>query len=111
MNKAEEFYLTLLGQSSSHSNHVLYYYSVELIKDNQGDYKEAVRYYEQALSINEQILSPTDLRLATSYNNMDGTYDDMKEYPNIANSYFQKALDIFERSLPLNHPDIQNTLN
>ena len=47
--------------------------------------------------------------LAVSYTCFGAVYYSMKEYSK-AKSYFQKALDIRQRSLPSNHPDIQTSL-
>ena len=105
MNKAEELYLTLLEQKPSQSDQGHYYHQLGLIKDQQGDYKKAVRYYEQALSIDEKILSPTDPDLATSYSCIGTVYYNMGEYSK-ALSYYDKALDIRQKTLPANHPDL-----
>ena len=110
VNKAEELYLTLLEQKPSQSDQGVYYHQLGLIKDRQGDYKEAVRYYEQALSIQEKILSPTDPELATSYNNIGEVYRNMGEYSK-ALSYYEKALDIDQKTLPANHPDLATSYN
>ena len=47
--KAEELYHTLLDQTSNLADQGHYYYQLGRIKNDQGDYKEAIRYYENAI--------------------------------------------------------------
>ena len=110
MNKAEELYLVLLQQKSSERDRAAYYHQLGLIKDQQGDYKEALAYYERAISIEEKILSPTDSLLATSYNNIGLVYKNMGEYSQ-ALSYYNKCLAIYEKTLPANHPLLATSYN
>ena len=110
MNKAEELYLVLLKQNPSEEDQAHYYHHLGLIKYQQGDYKEALRYYERAISIEEKILSPTDSLLATSYNNIGMVYYSMGEYSQ-ALSYYNKSLAIYEKTLPANHPDFAQSYN
>ena len=110
MNKAEELYLVLLQQKPSERDQARYYHQLGLIKYQQGDYKEALRYYERAISINKKILSPTDSMLATSYNNIGLVYKNMGEYSQ-ALSYSNKCLAIQEKTLPANHPSLATSYN
>jgi tetratricopeptide (TPR) repeat protein len=43
--------------------------------------------------------------LANFYNNIRGLYTNMGDYSK-AFSYYERDLNIFQRSLPLNHPNI-----
>ncbi|CAF4176604.1 unnamed protein product, partial [Adineta steineri] len=64
-DKAEELYKVLLEQPSSESDKALYYNNLGCIKNDQGDYKQAIEYYEKALGVCEKTL-PANLRsLAT----------------------------------------------
>ena len=45
----------------------------------QGDYPKAIGYYQQSISIKEQILGTEDLNTATSYNNLGLIYKKTKE--------------------------------
>ncbi len=49
----------------------------------------------------------SDPSLPTSYGNLDLVYDNMGEYSK-ALAYFEHALDISQRSVPPNHPNIQD---
>ncbi|CAF4211601.1 unnamed protein product, partial [Adineta steineri] len=64
-DKAEELYQVLLEQPSIESDKALYYNNLGCIKNDQGDYKQAIEYYEKALGVCEKTL-PANLRsLAT----------------------------------------------
>ena len=105
LESAEKLYLTLLEQKPVERDLGLYYHQLGLIKNGQGEYKEAIRYYEQAISIEEKIHSPTDSHLAISYGNIGGVYKNMGECSK-ALFYYEKALDIQQKALPDNHPSL-----
>ena len=105
VNKAEELYLALLEQKPSEPNQALYYHQLGLVKNEQGNYKEAVNVYERAISIGERVLPPTSPLLTISYNNIGVVYMNVEDYCQ-ALSYFNKALAIQEKTLPVNHPDL-----
>ena len=110
VDKAEELYLALLLQKPAEEDEGAYYHQLGSIKDQQGDYKEAVRYYQQALSIRERIFPSTDPLLATSYNSIGAVYDDMGDFSQ-ALSFYNKALDIRLKTLPPSHPDLATSYN
>ncbi|CAF0851681.1 unnamed protein product [Adineta steineri] len=109
-NKAEELYNILLEQTSDDNEKALCYGGLGYIKDDQGDYEKAIRYYEQGLEIKQKNLSLNHPSLATSYTNIGNVYGSMGEYSK-ALSFYEKALEIRERTLPLNHPDLANSYN
>jgi len=45
--------------------------------------------------------------LATSYNNIGWVYSNIGDYSK-AHSYYERALDIWQRALPPNHPSIRD---
>ena len=110
IDQAEKLYLTLLEHPQTQREQGLYYHQLGLIKAMQGDYQVAQRYHEQALSINEKILSPTDPNLATSYHNVGTIYSNMAKN-STALIYFEKALSIKEKTLPINHSDLATSYN
>lgn len=110
VDKAEELYLALLKQKSSARDEGLYYHCLGLIKDRQGDYTEALKYYEQAITIKEKVLAPNDPRLARSYNSIGVVYDNMGQCSQ-AILYFNKALTIRNIALHTDHPDVANSYN
>ena len=110
LNKAEELCLTLLGQSLEQHDRAYYHNDLGRIKDQQGDYEAAVRYYEQALAVNEKNLPANHPYLATSYNNIGLVYSKMEQYSK-ALSFYEKVLDIDHETLPANHPDFATSYN
>ncbi|CAF1457188.1 unnamed protein product [Adineta steineri] len=104
-DKAEELHKVLLEQPSNESDKGFYYNNLGTAKYHQGDYDQAIEYYEKALEIWEQTLPADHPSLATSYNNIGGVYVDMGEYSK-ALSFYEKALTIKEQTLPANHPSL-----
>ncbi|CAF3663159.1 unnamed protein product [Adineta steineri] len=109
-NKAEELYNVLLEQKSDESEKAYYYHQLGYIKHNQGDYKKAILYYEQAVEIREKFLPSNHRDLATSYNNIGSVFNRIGEYSK-ALSYYEKALEIREKFLPSSHPDLASSYN
>ena len=70
-----------------------------MMKDEQGEYQEAIVFYEKSLEIKKKTLAPNDPDLAASYNNIGLVYFNMGEYPKALSSY-EKALAIRQQSLP-----------
>ncbi len=73
-----------------------------VIKSDQGEYAEAIRFYEKSLKIEQKIFSPTDPNLAPSYDNIGSVYEEIREYSKVL-SYYEKALEIYKKSLPATH--------
>ncbi|CAF0764713.1 unnamed protein product [Adineta steineri] len=108
--KAEELYQALLEQSPSESDNALYYNNIAYVKDNQGDYEQAIEYYRKAFGIWEKTLPANHPNIATSYNNIGSVYNNMGEYSK-ALSFYEKALEIEEKALPANHPNLATSYN
>jgi tetratricopeptide (TPR) repeat protein len=109
-NKAEELYNILLEQTSDDSERAHYCHQLGYIKDKQGDYDEAIYYYEKALGILGKNVSPNHPSLAASYNNIGGVYKNMEKYLE-ALSFYEKALDIYKRSRSANYIDLAISYN
>ncbi|CAF4636817.1 unnamed protein product, partial [Didymodactylos carnosus] len=109
-DKAEELYKVLLEQTSDHDSKSHYYNQLGYVKDDQGDYKQAIRYYEQGLEIKQKILPPDDPLLAASYNNIGATYRNMGQHSQ-ALSFYKTALEIRKKVLPSDHPDMAQSYN
>jgi len=109
-DKAEELYSILIEQISDEHDKGHYYNQLGYIKDGQGDYIQAIWYYEKALEIKEKTLSPHHSSLAISYGNIAGVYYNMGEYLK-ALSFYEKALEIQQKTLSSNHSDLANTYN
>ena len=55
-DKAEELYGVLLEQTSDEGEKALYYNNLGYVKNDQGDYKKAIWYYEKSLEIRQKPL-------------------------------------------------------
>ncbi|CAF3872443.1 unnamed protein product [Adineta steineri] len=104
-DKAEELYKALLEQSSSETGKASYYNNLAYVKNNQGDYEQAIQYYRKALEILEKTHPVNHPLLATSYNNVGSGYGSIGEHSK-ALSFYEKALGIQEKTLPENHPSL-----
>ena len=56
MDRAEELYMTLLEQASGESDRSYYNHQLGYVKNAQGDYKEALSYYEKCLDMQQKTL-------------------------------------------------------
>jgi tetratricopeptide (TPR) repeat protein len=108
--KAQQVYEILLEQATKESEKPHIYHQLGLFKYEQGEYQEAITFYEKSLEIREKTLPPNHPDLAASYNNIGLVYDSMREYSK-ALSYYEKALEIKQQSLPPNYPSLANSYN
>ncbi|CAF5164975.1 unnamed protein product, partial [Rotaria magnacalcarata] len=104
-DQAEELYNELLKGTSTDSDIAYIYHKLGRVRQGQGEYPEAVKFYEKSLEIERKTLPEDDASLATSYNNIGVVYRNMGEYSK-ALEYYEKANKILEISLPPNHPDM-----
>jgi tetratricopeptide (TPR) repeat protein len=109
-DKSQEVYEALLGQTTDEGEKAPIYHQIAYVKDNQGEYKEAIKFYEKTLEIKQKTLPPNHLSFADTYNNIGEVYRKMGDYPK-ALSYYEKALEIQQQSLPPNHPDLASPYN
>jgi tetratricopeptide (TPR) repeat protein len=109
-DKAQEVYEVLLEQTTNESEKGPIYHQLGTVKDDQGEYQEAITFYEKAVAILQQSLPPNPPDLAKSYNNIGMAYGSMGDYPK-ALSYYEKALAIQQQSLPPDHPDLVASYN
>ena len=104
-DKSEEVYQILLEQTTNESKMAPIYGQIGLAKYSQGEYKEAITFYEKAMEIYKKDLPSNNLNLAKSYMNIGNVYFNMGEYSK-ALSYNEKSLKIKQQSLPPNHPNL-----
>jgi tetratricopeptide (TPR) repeat protein len=109
-DKAQEVYEVMLRQASDEGGKAHIYHQLGSIKDGQGQYKEAIIFYEQSLAIKQKTLPPTHPDLACTYNNIGMVYDNMGEYSK-ALLYYEKTLEIDQKTLPPTHPDLGASYN
>ncbi|CAF1475934.1 unnamed protein product [Adineta steineri] len=104
-DKAEEVYINLLKHTIDELEKGNIYYQLGQIKDSQELHDKALDYYQRALTIYEDKLSPNHSNIATCYNNIGLAYDNMGDYQK-ALPFYEKALDIYQKTLDANHRNI-----
>jgi tetratricopeptide (TPR) repeat protein len=108
--KAQQVYEILLKQATNENENAHIYDKLGSVKLLQGEYKEALTFYEKSLLIRRQLLSANDLDLAKSYCHIGLVYYNMAEYSKTL-SFYEKSSEIQQQSLPPNHPDLASTYN
>ena len=76
----------------------------------QGNYPQALAYYQKALAIREKVLGKDHPDTAFSCNNIAVTLYKQKKYQESYN-YMKKAVDIFKKRLGENHPHTKQCIN
>ncbi|CAF1174345.1 unnamed protein product [Adineta steineri] len=109
-NRAQEVYKVLLHQTTDESGKAPIYNQLGQIKYDQGEYPEALTYYEKSLAIKQKTLPSTHLSLGGSYNNIGLVYRNMGNYPKALSSH-EQSLAIKQQSLPSDHPSLGNSYN
>ncbi|CAF1504670.1 unnamed protein product [Adineta steineri] len=109
-NKAEELYKTLLEQPSNECDKGHYYEQLGVVKYQQGNYDQAIKYYEKVIEIQERTLPVNHPSSATSYNNIGSVYKKMAEYSK-ALLFYEEALRIRQKNLSADHPDLATSYN
>ncbi|CAF5219132.1 unnamed protein product, partial [Rotaria magnacalcarata] len=77
LDQAEELYQELLKNASTDSDRAHVYHQLGSLKDYQGKYPEAVKFYEKYLEIKRKTLPEDDASLAPPYSNIGQVYDNM----------------------------------
>ena len=80
------------------------------VYSEQGNYAEALKYYNLVLSICEEKLGKDHLSIALTYNNIAEVYRKQGNYAE-ALKYYNLALSINEEKLGKDHPDTATTYN
>ena len=109
-DKAEEVYKVVLTQTINEREQACVYHELGRVKYNQGDYPEAIIFYEKALENFRKILPSIHLNFANCYNDMGLVYYTQGNYSKALSSY-EKTLEIQQRILPPNHPDLAASYN
>jgi tetratricopeptide (TPR) repeat protein len=107
-DKAQQMFDVMLDQTTDQCEKSNIYHTLGMVKSSQGNYAEAVGFYENSIKIKQKILPPTHTDLASSYNNIGNMSINMGEYSK-ALSYYEKALEILQKILPENHPHLATT--
>ena len=103
--KAQQLYEVILEQTNNDGEKSLIFNQLGRAKNHQGEYKEAIMFYEKSIEI-EQRMHPVDHRnLANCYNNIGSSYSETSEYEK-ALQYFEKALLIKQQLHGPIHPSL-----
>jgi tetratricopeptide (TPR) repeat protein len=105
VDQAQQLYNIMLNQSTTESEKGYVNDRLGSVKFSQGQYEEALPFYQKSLEIFERTLPENHLTLACSYNNIGLLYHEICEYSKAA-SFHEKALRIRQQLLPPNHPDL-----
>lgn len=103
--KAQQVSEILLEQEIEHSKKAPIYNQLGLMKCAQGEYAEAVGYYEKLIEILEKQTPINDQELATCYNNIGSAYFSMVDCVKALSSHV-KALTIRQQSFPPTDSDL-----
>jgi tetratricopeptide (TPR) repeat protein len=93
--KAQQVYEILLKQMTEERKIASIYNQLGWAKYNQGEYKEAITFYEKALEIYKKTRPSNHSVLAFLYNNIGVAYNNIDEY--------SKALSYYEKHLKFNN--------
>jgi tetratricopeptide (TPR) repeat protein len=108
--KAEEVYNQLDENTSDQLERAHLFYQLGFIKYNQGNNQEANLFYQKALEIYLQKLSPGHKNIASTYNNMGLVCDSMSDYSQ-ALKFYKKARKIYEKELASDDPVLATCYN
>ncbi|CAF1331744.1 unnamed protein product [Adineta ricciae] len=109
-DKAEEVYQFILKETEYELGKGSLRHALGRIKFAQGNFQEAIMYYEKAINIYQAEFSPSSPNLFDMYNNIGKAYGAIGEH-STALDYFQKAIHIRQQSGLLDHPDLASSYN
>ncbi|CAM4945659.1 unnamed protein product, partial [Rotaria socialis] len=109
-DQAEELYNELLENASDDIERAHIYHQLGCLKDDQGEYQQAVKFYKKSLEIYRKTLPEDDASLAPTYSNIGAVYKNMGEYSK-ALEYYEKTIKIEEKSLSPTEPDLATSYN
>ena len=105
---AQQVYEILLEQELDENNKTSIYSQLGMIKQELGEYSEAIAYFEKAIEIEERHTPRNETSLSHTYNNIGMVYFRMGDYPKALISH-EKALVLKEQSLPAMHPQLASS--
>ncbi|CAF1541544.1 unnamed protein product, partial [Didymodactylos carnosus] len=109
--KAERYFTRLINDTLPNDPVMsTFYNNIGLVYNDQGQYSQALKYYEQSLEIRLKTLGPNHSIVAITYNNIGGVYNDQGEYSQ-ALKYYEQSLEIRLKILGPNHPSVAKTYN
>ncbi|CAF1052706.1 unnamed protein product [Adineta ricciae] len=101
-DKAEEFYEGLLDQANNEDDEVHCYKQLAWSTKKQKKYKEALEYYDKALTIKERSLPENDRFFGVIHTEIGSVHEEMEQYSS-ALLHYEGALGI---QIQAKHPDL-----
>jgi tetratricopeptide (TPR) repeat protein len=101
--RSAEVLLRRMGEAAELRSTLLYHRGI--LVEEQGQYLEALGYYEQAAAMRERALGPQHPSFGASLSALGLVSHNLKRYE-ASRRYYLRALAIFERTSGPNHPDV-----
>jgi tetratricopeptide (TPR) repeat protein len=98
-DQAQQVFEVMLEQISDEHEKANIYHMLGIVKYGEGEYEEAVRFYEKSIEINKKILPPTHPDLIASYTNIGVVYDKMVKYSKTASSILDGNIDLMNDNM------------
>lgn len=95
---------------SCHPDLAVSYCNIGLTYEALKQYDEAIIYYMRDLSMSEQTLPPDHAEIGITHHNLGKVHRAKEKGSPLALKHFQKAIDIYMKSLPREHPYIGRSL-
>ena len=77
--KSQQVYEVLLDQATNEEGKAPIYHQLGIMKRNQGEYKEAITFYEKSIEIEKKVVPLRHSNLANSYDSIGMVYNNMGE--------------------------------
>jgi len=97
-DEAKQLYELLMREANEQTEKAYIWHSLGYIFYGQGNYEEAVKYYQKSIEIRREYFSADHLDLTTSYNGLGKALEYMGKYSE-ALDYYKKSLEIRTKCL------------
>jgi tetratricopeptide (TPR) repeat protein len=101
-DKAQQIFQMVRKKIADEHELAAMYHGLAQVKEVQGEYINAIIFYEKALEIRERTLPPDHPHLASTYMNTGNMYVQIAEYSK-APLFYEKALDIWQKTFLSDH--------
>ena len=109
-DRAMQYHRAALNYARTDSLKAITQNNIGFVYSEQGNYTQALSYYEKALQIQLQIYGEQHPSVATSYNNIGSVHYEQGDYTR-ALEYYEKALQIRLQFFDEQHPDVAVSYN
>jgi len=105
-----EYILSQIHEKKKDKNYSKFLFELGFVNHEMGNDRQAIDYFEQALTIDKEIYGDKHPNIATTLNNIGSAWDALGEHKK-AIGYFEQALTIDKEIYGDKHPNIATTLN